>query len=88
MDKATIVVADRSNATSAEAQKKLENSGFEDGSPLCAQPLRWQPQALSSTQVRTSVVTRPASPNAATTMVPTAVARYISQHQFYIPPCP
>lgn len=67
---ATVVVAARAYSESAGAQFDFKNVGAD------CRALDWQAMDLSSTTVRQSV-------QGAATMVPPAVARYISQHHLY-----
>ncbi len=80
---ASLVVANRSINTSASG---IKDDVFFEGSAwpqVRAQPLNWQPLPLSSTQVRAAWAAGSAAEFSAHTMVPPAVARYISQHLLY-----
>lgn len=80
---ATIVVADRPNSPSADLSKGLQNSPHSGLGMPVALPLQWQPQPFSSTSVRSLIQGVSGQADMAWPMVPTAVARYISQHQLY-----
>lgn len=86
LDMATIVVAERPDATSASAQKCIERHWPEGYPAPSIIPLLWQPKSLSSTQVRSSLESGHAQAHAVYPMVPQAVARYISLHQLYTTP--
>ncbi len=82
-NKATIVVADRPNSPSVGLSKNLQNAPRSTSDLPDAVPLNWQQRSLSSTQIRALIEGDGPQAQWAGPMVPTAVARYISQHQLY-----
>lgn len=82
-NRVTIVVADRSNATSGEAGFRSENAHpAVSGLPVPV-PLEWPPVGVSSTEVRSLFAHHPTSGPDTSHLLAAPVASYISQHQLY-----
>ena len=82
-DVATLVVADSAGIISGNPafDDRIDSSAVHPG--LSALRLRWQPVAVSSTELRGQVARLPAADVDMSPLLPTTVARYISQHHLY-----
>lgn len=82
-NRVTIVVADRSNATSGEVGFVPENPRLGVSGLPVPVALDWQPVDISSTEVRRLFAHHPAPGPNTSHLLPHPVASYISQHQLY-----
>lgn len=82
-NRVTIVVADRSEATSGEGGFRSENAHAAVSGLPWPTRLAWQPVAVSSTEVRSLFARHPAPGPDTACLLPRPVASYISQHQLY-----
>lgn len=80
---ATLVVADRLGIISGNSTCGGRIDGGAVHPALSALRLQWQPVAVSSTELRGQVARLPAADADMSPLLPTTVARYISQHHLY-----
>lgn len=84
--KATIVVAERTQATSFDGSNSFISSSHTGLSGPAPVVLQWQPLPLSSSWVRAHLAQGGVHSDSIRQLVPDAVARYISDHQLYTTP--
>lgn len=82
-DIATLVVADRIGIISGKPFSEDLSDDHSVHRGLSALPLQWQPVAVSSTELRAQAALFSGVDAGSGHLLPTPVARYISQHQLY-----